>query len=301
MVNTKLCPVCKGSDIRVRFTMPTPYLDRTLSYSILSCNQCEFYFADGPADNELLTRIYSENFHASEQQYAKLDSEGALGEKAQKFPVVTNALNRVRWLHECGIGGRLLDVGAGRGYFVKAAEDYFQAEGIELSEHADAYGRELGVVIKNGDFLKYDFDDHGYDVITLWDVLASLKEPNDVMERVYGLLKPGGVIVMTLPRVSGLVPKLLGKYWPLWIPPVNLGYYSEKNIEYLLTNNGFELQSMKCYGKRVAVSFLITKLGRTLGIKYIETAASIFPRSWKLTINLHDIVTVVAKRRETFE
>ena len=299
MIEQNNCPICNSTKVVLRFKLPTPYLDRKYIYNIYKCKECGFHFSRGPVDNEILLKIYNTNFHDSEQQYAKITAGGFSCPKNKKFPIVYNALQRTDWLHSLKFKGRLLDVGAGRGYFVKAANKYFVAEGIELSQKAEEYGKELGVNLYSGDFLTYDFFSNQYNVITLWDVLASLKNPHKILQHVHSLLNQNGIIVMTLPRVNGWFPRLMGKLWPLWIPPVNLSYFSDKSIEVLLKKNGFESKIIKCLPKKVAVSFLITKLARTLGgNRFLHSVATIIPVKWSININLNDIVTVVAVRKD---
>lgn len=292
------CPIC-NNNVVLRFNLPTPYLNRKYFYDIYKCEKCGFHFSCGPDDSEILLKIYNSDFHDSDQQFAQLDADGSISKQSMKFPVVYNAYERADWLHSLGIKGHLLDVGAGRGYFVKAASKYFIAEGLDISIKAEEYGKELGVKLFNGDFLTHDYSLIKFDVITLWDVLASLRDPHIILQRIHSLLNPDGIIVMTLPRVNGWVPGLLGRFWPLWIPPVNLSYFSDRSIDVLLEKNGFESKIIKCFPKRVSLSFLMTKLARTLGgIRFLHSLATIIPDKWTIKLNLFDIITVVAVRKD---
>ncbi len=86
--------------------------------------------------------------------------------------------------------GRLLDFGAGAGAFVRAALDAgWDAYGVEQSESARRRGRETYKVE-----LKAEAGDDRYDVITLWDVVEHLREPEALLRMLAGHLKPGGLI-----------------------------------------------------------------------------------------------------------
>lgn len=292
------CPVC-GGKTKIHFNLPTPYLERQYDYKIMVCKSCYFHFAIGPDDDEVLSRIYEKSFHGTSQQFAPVDFYGDFSKESKKFPVVLNAIERSNLLHQLGMKGSLLDIGAGRGYFVKAASEFFDAEGLELSADAEMYGEQLGINLYSGNFFNYDFHNKLYDNITLWDVLSSLREPNQVIIRIKEILTPNGTLIMTLPRVNGWVPRLLGRYWPLWIPPVNLNYFSDQSLDIFLKRHGFVPIFKKCVSKKVAVSFLLIKLSRVLGgIHFFDYLATLIPDRWTIKLNLHDILTVVAVRSE---
>lgn len=134
-------------------------------------------------------------------------------------------------------------------------------------------------------------------MITLWDVLASLPKPQEALAKLRDLLRPGGRLVMTVPYVDSLVARLTGRFWPLFIPPVNLDYYSRKSLEMLLERHGFDSLHAKCHGKSVSVQFVAVKLVRTLRLYRAERLARTVPMDWKIPVNLFDIITVVATRR----
>lgn len=290
-----VCAVC-GCATRFEFVTRTPYLDRRGIYAIHRCTACGHRFAVGDASPTLLQRIYATHFHDTGQQVARLGTAELAGESV-RFPVVANAVRRARWLHDSGMAGRLLDVGAGRGYFVKAACRFFEAEGVDIVSSAVDYAGSIGAKVVTADFLADNYRPPVFDVITLWDVLASLPKPHDAVAKLRDLLRPGGHLVMTVPYVDALVARAAGRFWPLLIPPVNLDYYSRKSISLLLERHGFAIREMGCQGKSVSLQFLAVKLARTLRVYGVERYLTAVPASWKVHVNLGDILTVVATRQ----
>lgn len=274
----------------MQFEVRSPFV-REKVYEVRRCEECLHRFVLGDRSAALLGNIYGSAFHESAQQVATERKDGYAAS-----PIVGNALERSQWLHDLGLRGRLLDVGAGRGYFVQAASRYFETEGIEISASAVEHARALGLAIAQGDFLADDYQPGSFDVITLWDVLASLPDPRRVGAKLAQLVRPGGRVVMTVPYGESLVARLLGRFWPLLVPPVNLDYYSRRSLQLLLEQAGFSVCEMSCRGKTVSMQFLAVKLARSVRLHSIERLASAIPRSWKTRLNLHDIVTVVAER-----
>ena len=100
--------------------------------------------------------------------------------------------------------GRLLDVGCGPAHFLQHAhEQGFDVCGIEVSEDAfqgasDAFP---GKIIK-GTIAEADLPDGHFDVITMFNVLDHLDDPLAALRKIYGLLKPGGLILSRVPNGS---------------------------------------------------------------------------------------------------
>ena len=107
-------------------------------------------------------------------------------------------------------GGRMLDVGCGRGFVVLALQKAFPAAeclGVDPDrasiEEARASARAAGVAARfeatTSDALE---DSRKFDLITLCDVLHDLPAPIPVLEGLRARLAPGGVLLVIEPRVS---------------------------------------------------------------------------------------------------
>lgn len=277
--------MCRTADAPRRCVVPSPYLTPRTDYAIHACRACGHQFALGPRDDATLARIYAGAFHGTAQQ----DATGA------DSPIVVNAERRARALATAGLHGRLLDVGAGKGYFVRAARRYFEPVGLEYAREAAAAARTAGLPVITGAFPQ-DAPPGPFDVVTLWDVLASLPDLHPSIARVTELLTPKGRLVLTVPLVSSLTARSLGRWWPLLVPPVNLHYFTRNSIERLLLAHGLRPISAVTEDKRVAAQFLLRKALRTARLQSLEAVASVIPRGWAITLDLGDILTVHAQR-----
>lgn len=278
------CPVCNAVNTKDLFNLESPYIGQ-LFYLVRHCMDCSHRYAVGPVNEQILGEVYGVAFHASSQQQADSPSSA----------VMRNATRRAEWLNEIGLHGKLLDVGAGRGYFVKAAQTYFDARGIDYSPDAVRYGQSIGVTMDSGDFIQAPYEAGSIDVLTFWDVLASMVDVRSTMSHAAKLLRPRGYAVLTVPMGDSLACRLSGKRWPLWIPPVNLHYFSKQSLERLLRQCGFEIVRVECQGKRVSLNFLFVKLARSLGLRGLEDAIAKLPLHQAVPVNLGDILTVVVR------
>jgi 2-polyprenyl-3-methyl-5-hydroxy-6-metoxy-1,4-benzoquinol methylase len=112
---------------------------------------------------------------------------------------------------------RLLDVGAGYGYFRKAASDSgWTTDGVEISHHAAAVARqEFGMDTFVGTLQDYAREGagHSYDVLTLFDVVEHVEDPVSLLETVRSLLKPEGLCVIRTPNLLAIDGEVFGSYY----------------------------------------------------------------------------------------
>jgi len=98
-----------------------------------------------------------------------------------------------------GTKGRLLDIGCGRGDFIRyAAQSGWNTEGVDLMDWDSPYE----VPIRIGDFLEMDLPEGSYDVMTAWALLEHVRKPSLFFQKVSRLLRTGGLFIFVVPNVS---------------------------------------------------------------------------------------------------
>ena len=150
-----------------------------------------------------------------------------------------------------GRSGRLLDMGCGLGFFLKRMTPYPQWEsyGCEISPAAVQYAhQELGLTGVTCTRLEdARLPEGSFDLVTMWDVLDHILNPDPLLQRVRALLRPEGAcfirtpnIVMHLPRARA--KQLLGRQRPgvMYLQARDhLHHYSPTSLVRLLQRNGF--------------------------------------------------------------
>ena len=100
---------------------------------------------------------------------------------------------------------RVLDVGCGAGVFGFTLKQRGTPEvhGIELDEAAGRQARELldGVVVGDVETMELPFDDGYFNCIVFADLLEHLYDPTAVLRKVARVLRPGGLMVMSIPNI----------------------------------------------------------------------------------------------------
>jgi 2-polyprenyl-3-methyl-5-hydroxy-6-metoxy-1,4-benzoquinol methylase len=144
--------------------------------------------------------------------------------------------------------GRVLDVGAGYGFFLEALERAgYEAHGIELSEHAagEARKRARGQVFVQGAEDPFPFPEGHFDAITMFDVIEHLPRYPVALSSCRRCLKPGGkLFVITLNAHSAARP-LLGKRWAWYQDPTHVHMFTARMLREGFREAGLEVETLK--------------------------------------------------------
>lgn len=144
-------------------------------------------------------------------------------------------------------GKKLLDIGCGAGFFLKAAqEEGWKAEGIEISTLAVRYARNIvGINVHNGSLKETVYLPQTFDIITLFDLLEHLLDPLETLKDIHRILKEGGIVIISTPDFNSLSRFLYGRDWAVLSPAEHLYNFSEKTLRKLLTRTGFRILGIR--------------------------------------------------------
>lgn len=147
--------------------------------------------------------------------------------------------------------GKILDIGAGLGFFVKFAQEKgWKSYGVEISKGGYKYAKEK-LHLENffcGKLEEMGFENESFDIITMWDVIEHLLEPRSILKKNAELLKKDGVLFLHTPNgevqlIKSRLKKLFfgekeGSHYLEAKDHLNL--YKEATIKKLLYECGFK-------------------------------------------------------------
>ncbi len=167
---------------------------------VVKCSSCSLVYLGNPPEEEAL---YEDYYGASVPRAASYRPDSDDPGLRELYAINEQRIRRIKRLKPTG---RLLDVGCGRGYFVKTANEHSYASvGIDVSARAVAYAsREFGV---RADVLSTEEmagSGERYDVVTLWHVLEHFIEPYEALAHVRTVLKDDGICVIEVPNLHSL-------------------------------------------------------------------------------------------------
>lgn len=230
------CNLCGGSICR-------PHLKK-FGQTIVNCRRCGLLFTNPRPQEEDLFKRYGPDYFL--QEY--LPAFGA-GTESYSLDIVMNRYSLYLDVleHARLSGRRLLDVGAGAGFFVKAAsQNGWEAEGVEVSETAAAYGRDiLKVRLHNRKFEETDFGEATFDAVTLLDTIEHLRDPLGCLSGIRRILKKNGLLILNTPDVRSLSRLFLGRDWAEFSPVEHLYYFSQKTLAAILQKAWFRLLGVR--------------------------------------------------------
>lgn len=139
--------------------------------------------------------------------------------------------------------GRLIDVGANVGVFVKeAAAAGYDAFGSDLSSRAVRFG-EARLALKGrlfpGRLADINFSDNSFDVVTYLHVLEHIEELDRELGEAKRILKPGGIIYLEAPNYDSIWRRVLRGKWYGMAASQHFWQFTKRSLTKLLERNGF--------------------------------------------------------------
>ncbi|MGD2148596.1 MAG: class I SAM-dependent methyltransferase [Anaerolineae bacterium] len=256
---------------------------------IVKCQRCGLVYTDPrPGGSDML-----ETYEAVEDPLYVEEREG----RVLTFEHHLKPLERLTGSPE---GRPLLDVGAYTGVFVEiAARHGWDAWGVEPSRWAVKQARSRGLHVAQGTLATADLPAGHFHVVTMWDVIEHLADPRWALERVYSLLKPGGLLVVHTIDIESLFARLMGPRWP-WLMEMHIYYFSRHALRAMLEMCGFEVLSDKPQGRYLRLGYLMNRVGALVPpvgrpAEWLVTKLGL--RGKAVPINLGDLFTAYARKQ----
>jgi 2-polyprenyl-3-methyl-5-hydroxy-6-metoxy-1,4-benzoquinol methylase len=158
-------------------------------------------------------------------------------------------------------GLRVLDAGCGAGGNGALMKSAGAAEvvGIELHPAAAQQARSVCDRVLEGDLADLDLEALGpaaFDLVLAVDVLEHLAKPQEVLPRLVGLLKPGGLLVACIPNVAHVwvFANLLAQTWPQKDSGIfdrtHVRFFARRDMVALLEGAGLDVTHVRPYFTR---------------------------------------------------
>lgn len=277
LLHTVLCPLCGSPDYRVLIPSRYPLRmsaqelarvyrassDHELLDQLVACRACDFRYLNPRPLDEIITSSYT---GAVDPAFVAQNDE-----RIRTFRRTLDAIIRRTGMPVAG--RRLLDVGCAGGAFPQAARQAgFDAMGIEPSHWLAEYGRaEYGLNIQQGLLQDGAFPAASFDVVSLWDVIEHVPDPNALLATIRGILRPGGHLLVNYPDVGSWAARLLGRRWPFLLS-VHLLYYTRESMTRQLRQAGFEVSYLKPHWQALQLAYVLQRASA-----YVKPAGWLIP------------------------
>jgi 2-polyprenyl-3-methyl-5-hydroxy-6-metoxy-1,4-benzoquinol methylase/glycosyltransferase involved in cell wall biosynthesis len=229
------CPVC-GSPSRRR-------LRRYAQAGLVRCLACGLIFSSRrPSDRELAA------------WYAAYPVEERVSPvTAARLQEIAASFDPYRRL------GTLLDVGAGSGHLLEAANRAgWSAHAIEYGPRQRERLAALGHRVHPPLLEAGELEDGSFDVVVMQEVLEHVRDPAAELREVARVLRPGGLVYVTCPNFDSFSRRALGPGWTVVEYPEHLNYFTASTLRALMGRHGFQEVSLATTG--LSVSGLLARL-----------------------------------------
>ena len=221
------CSVCGNRDLN--------FLKGYEELFLLKCIKCNFIFDQRVASPKELDDYYNVSTYSGLKPIpeATINSFHKLLDYFEKFKGT----------------GNILDLGCGQGNFlVEAKKRNWNVYGSEFSQSATDICQERGIKMHQGEFIKEIFEDIKFDVITSFDVIEHINNPNNFMSVVNHKLKDKGVAYCTTPNFNSLLRFFEKNRFKMIVYPVHISFYTKQSIRYLGKLNNLKAIKIKTTG-----------------------------------------------------
>ena len=242
------CPLCGGTDQR-SYVVARDLLHRTPGvYRYVRC-ACGLVFQNPRVVVDDLLLLYPADEYAPHQSIEDVDVSG-FRRRARTLPGVGRFVRETESIVTIGdrvaermpAKARWLDVGCGNGAYLSRLRGLYDLElvGVDFAPAAVAVARAAGLDVHEGTLQDLPLPTASCDVASMWWTLEHVHEPHDEIARVADLLKPGGVLLVSVPNVASVNARLFRSRWHHLDPPRHLTLWTPTTLDRLLAEHGFK-------------------------------------------------------------
>jgi 2-polyprenyl-3-methyl-5-hydroxy-6-metoxy-1,4-benzoquinol methylase len=220
------CPFCEESELL------SAHLD------MKRCSSCKLFIKSKPVPKQHL------------KEHLKDFLLSACWREESYIDRMNDAEHQMKCLHTFSAPGKLYDVGAASGFFMKKAREYgWDVSGNDISAAGVKFAKEnFQLAIDHEFFEDVGLESSTYDAVVMWNTLEHTHNPSHTVFEAKRILKKGGLLFIKVPEMPTL--ELLKVYYD----PYHFFEFNVKNLSNFLSQNGFKQLMVNKLWKRYELS-----------------------------------------------
>jgi SAM-dependent methyltransferase len=199
------------------------------AFDVFRCDRCRLVRTSPPTDRPIAS-YYPSGYHAGRRYRGPLEVLPRL-----------LAASRSRRLEKASGGpGRVLEIGCGRGTLLRELRSRgWTVMGTELNEGAARFAREAnGLDVRTAPITELGLAQGSLDAVIFWHVLEHLEDPATALDEATRLLRPGGLLLVAVPRFDSPLSRWAGPAWFQLDVPRHLTHFSLDVLIAMLRERG---------------------------------------------------------------
>ncbi len=233
------CLICDSSNLK---ELPD-YSDAFLT----KCQDCSFVFIKKIPSEDELFNFYDNNYDRTDYfSSITIKRYNELLDGFEKFRKTNN----------------LLDVGAGNGFFLEIAKARgWNVYGTELTNQSVEVGERKDINMRKGCLHNVGFEENQFDVITSFEVIEHVNNPQKLIKEMHRVLRVGGKVYITTPNFNALLRYRLKSKYDVIEYPNHLCYFTKKTLRKAFSDAGFGVTKIKTTG--ISLTRIKTSKGKS--------------------------------------
>lgn len=265
------CDFCGESRFTQLFTLRDLKLGLPGEFQLVCCHRCGLLYLNPRLIWDALREYYPAHYNSFIQPITS------------KY-LWNGIVRRCKIISTYHRGGRLLDVGCGTGAFLKKMSQFriWELYGIEPAPFPAQIARKQFNLINvfQGTLLEAHYPSEFFDVVTWWDVLEHVPNPDACLKETFRILKPGGWIFIQTPDPHSWEARLFGPYWIGYDAPRHLYLFPRSVLIQHLEKTGFKIIKVSSFAGNISTAckslgyWLINRGRKRIGNLLLKAADS---------------------------
>jgi SAM-dependent methyltransferase len=234
------CPMC-AHDSGKTVARGKDYEYRTAEeeFTFIKCDSCGLIYLNPRPASEEMNRIYPDNYYAYDVKKRRNSLVTAIRNRMEKKKIDT-------YTEFIGINADVMDVGCGDGRLLKLMQEFgpkdWRLFGIDINENALKLAREAGFEVELARLENFDAGDKLFDLLTLFQVIEHVPDPRIMLQKMFDLLKPGGIVAIETPNLSGMDYYLFKRrYWGGYHFPRHFTLFTPVTLSQMMEKVGYDV------------------------------------------------------------
>ncbi len=243
----KSCPLCAGAESRLLYDFDL--------IRVHKCTHCALFYLNPCLDAGSMAAVYEDDAHLLELNnfYKGYHEYGDIDGDSQTLREIRRCLDYMESNLPPDSAKSLLEIGAGNCLFLATARKRgWEIAGIESSsENVALASKKYSISLRHGLFEQSEWKKESFNAVVMMDVLEHRYDPKEFLSHVVPLIKPGGMLLITVPNHDSMLRYVSqGLYWlsggllSMGLRKVYLlehtAYYNYQTMQELLSKLGIE-------------------------------------------------------------